>query len=204
MRWKSRNIYWSLTIYQLLLPVCSVMSDSAMPWSVAHQALLSMRFPRQENWGGCYFFLWGIFSTLGWKLYLLYLLHCRWILYRWVMGEAHISTPMCLLHNKWLGEFTECNTKFSIHIKEDGIDYCFFLQMGNLKFRKFKLHSFFFCCSGFCHTLKWISHGFTCVPHPDPPSHLPLHPLPLGLPSAPGPSACLMQPTWAGDLFHPR
>ena len=40
-------------------------------------------------------------------------------------------------------------------------------------------------CSGFCHTLKWISHGFTCVPHPDPPSHLPLHPIPLGLPSAP-------------------
>ena len=27
-------------------------------------------------------------------------------------------------------------------------------------------------CSGFCHTLTWISHGFTCVPHPDPPSHL--------------------------------
>ena len=63
---------------------------------------------------------------------------------------------------------------------------------------------FFFNCSGFCHTLKWISHGFTCVPHPDPPSHLPLHPIPLGLPSAPGPSACLMHPTWAGDLFHPR
>ena len=40
-------------------------------------------------------------------------------------------------------------------------------------------------CSGFCHTLKWNSHGFTCVPHPDPPSHLPLHPLPLGFPSAP-------------------
>ena len=59
-------------------------------------------------------------------------------------------------------------------------------------------------CSGFCHTLTWISHGFTCVPHPDPPSHLPLHPLPLGFPSAPGPSACLMHPTWAGDLFHPR
>ena len=50
---------------------------------------------------------------------------------------------------------------------------------------------FFFYCSGFCHTLKWNSHGFTCVPHPDPPSHLPLHPIPLGLPSAPGPSVCL-------------
>ena len=23
-------------------------------------------------------------------------------------------------------------------------------------------------CSGFCHTLTWISHGLTCVPHPDP------------------------------------
>ena len=59
-------------------------------------------------------------------------------------------------------------------------------------------------CSGFCHTLTWISHGVTSIPHPDPPSHLPLHPLPLGFPSAPGPSACLMHPTWAGDLFHPR
>ena len=64
--------------------------------------------------------------------------------------------------------------------------------------------NFFLICSEFCHTLKWNSHGFTCVPHPDPTSHLPLHPLPLGLPSAPGPSHCLMHPTWTGDLFHPR
>ena len=61
-----------------------------------------------------------------------------------------------------------------------------------------------FICGGFCHTLKWNSHGFTCVPHPNSPSHPPLHPFPLGFPSAPGPSACLMHPTWAGDLFHPR
>ena len=54
--------------------------------------------------------------------------------------------------------------------------------------------------SGFCHTLTWISHGVTCIPHLDPPSHLPLHPIPLGLLSAPGPSSCLMHPTWAGDL----
>ena len=64
--------------------------------------------------------------------------------------------------------------------------------------------SFLLICVGFCHTLKWNSHGFTCVPHPNPPSHLPLHPFPLGFPSAPVPSACLMHPTWAGDLFHPR
>ena len=66
------------------------------------------------------------------------------------------------------------------------------------------IYLFIYICGGFCHTLKWNSHGFTCVPHPDPPSHLPLHPLPLGFPSAPGPSACLIHPTWAGDLFHPR
>ena len=43
-------------------------------------------------------------------------------------------------------------------------------------------------CSGFCHTLTWISHGCTCVPHPEPPSHLPPHPIPLDHPSAPSPS----------------
>ena len=58
-------------------------------------------------------------------------------------------------------------------------------------------------CSGFCHTLTWISHGFTCVPHPDPPSCLLPHPIPLGLPSVPVLSTCLMHPAWAGDLFHP-
>ena len=29
-------------------------------------------------------------------------------------------------------------------------------------------------CGGFCHTFTWISHGCTCVSHPDPPS--PFHP----------------------------
>ena len=37
---------------------------------------------------------------------------------------------------------------------------------------------------GFCHTFSWISHGCTCVPHPDPPSHLSPHPIPQGPPNA--------------------
>ena len=41
-------------------------------------------------------------------------------------------------------------------------------------------------CSGFCRKLTWISHGFTCVPHPAAPSYLPLYLIPLGLPSARG------------------
>ena len=69
----------------------------------------------------------------------------------------------------------------------------------------FLIFIIFFICSEFCHTLKWNSHRFTCVPHPDPPLPPPSPPAPpKGFPSAPGPSACLMHPTWAGDLFHPR
>ena len=67
----------------------------------------------------------------------------------------------------------------------------------------FSFSFFFLICSEFCHTLKWKGLGFTCLPPPDPPSHLPLHLLPPDPPRAPGPSACLMHPTWAGNLFHP-
>ena len=56
--------------------------------------------------------------------------------------------------------------------------------------------------SGFYHTLIWISREFTCIPHPNPPSHLPPHPIPLGHPSAPDLSTCLMHQIWTGDLFH--
>ena len=40
-------------------------------------------------------------------------------------------------------------------------------------------------CGGFCHTFTLISHGCKCVPHPEPPSHLPPHPIPQGHASAP-------------------
>ena len=37
---------------------------------------------------------------------------------------------------------------------------------------------------GFCHTFTWISHGCTCVPHPELPFHLPHHPIPQVHPCA--------------------
>ena len=40
----------------------------------------------------------------------------------------------------------------------------------------------------FCHTSTSICHGCTHVPHPEPPSHLPLHTISLGHPSAAAPS----------------
>ena len=89
--------------------------------------------------------------------------------------------------------------KFSVY-HNHGNFFLFFFQFIFISWRLITLQY----CSGFCHTLTWISHGFTYIPHPDPPSHLPLYPISLGLPSAPGPSTCLMHPAWASDLFHPR
>ena len=51
----------------------SVVSDSATPWTVAHQAPPSMRFSRQEYWVAISFSR-GIFPTQGWNPGIL---HCR-------------------------------------------------------------------------------------------------------------------------------
>ena len=57
------------------------------PWTIAHQAPLSMGFPKQETGQGCHFLLQGIFPTQGSNPHLLYLLHwqvdslpvgCKW------------------------------------------------------------------------------------------------------------------------------
>ena len=103
---------------------------------------------------------------------------------------------------QWVGSSHQVAKVLELQLQNQSFQWIF--RVDFLFFFSFFFLFFFFNCSGFSHTLKWISHGFTCVPHPDPPSHLPLHPIPLGLPSAPGPSPCLMHPAWAGDLLHPR
>ena len=53
----------------------------------------------------------------------------------------------------------------------------------------------------FCHTLTWIPHGYTCVPHPEPPptslSIPSLWVIPVHQPQA----LCIMHCTWTGDSF---
>ena len=49
-------------------------------------------------------------------------------------------------------------------------------------------------CDGFYHAFTWISHGCTCVPHPEPPFHLPPHSTRQGHPSAPALSAQSIEP----------
>ena len=45
------------------------------PWTIAHQAPLSMGFSRQENWKGCHTLLLGFFLTQGLNTSLLCFLH---------------------------------------------------------------------------------------------------------------------------------
>ena len=61
--------------------VCQLLSRvrlCATPWTLAHQAPLSMGFSRQEYWRGSHSFLQGIFPIQGLNPGLL---HCRQILY---------------------------------------------------------------------------------------------------------------------------
>ena len=43
---------WLRKMYRLLFSHSVVSSSFATPWTVAHQAPLSMEFPRQEHWSG--------------------------------------------------------------------------------------------------------------------------------------------------------
>ena len=69
----------------------------ATPWTVAHQAPLSMGFSRQEYWSGLPFPPPGdlpdpgITASACVHMHPLCLLHCRWILSCWAVGEAPLS-----------------------------------------------------------------------------------------------------------------
>ena len=59
------------------------------PWTIAHQASLSMEFSRQEYWRGSHSLLQGVFSTQEWNRGL----HCRWILY----CLSHQGSPLLII-----------------------------------------------------------------------------------------------------------
>ena len=61
------------------------------PWTVAHQAPLSMGFPRQEYWSGLPFPLQGIFLAQGLNPHLLCLLH--WQVDFFFLPLSHLGSP---------------------------------------------------------------------------------------------------------------
>ena len=60
-------------------------------WTVVHQPLLSMAFSRQEDCSELPCPPPGDLQTHVSSLCLLWLLHCRQILYHWAMREAHVK-----------------------------------------------------------------------------------------------------------------
>ena len=61
-------------------------------------------------------------------------------------------------------------------------------------------------CSGFCHTQTRISHGYTCIPHPDTHSHqrtASKHVYYLGWNRSPAQVGCMRQVLGLGELGRP-
>ena len=76
------------------------------------------------------------------------------------------------------------NSRADTFMKHEFFSFCFLFTFCSY----FILVFCFTIMYWFCHTLTWICLGCTCVPHPECPSHVPPHPIPLGHPSAPTPS----------------
>ena len=169
-----------------------------------------------------YYFVWVLLKILIW-IYSSPFFNCHFYERRYCFdlyspfSQLLRTFQVTLLGNSViLGDSCHCNLKDK-EFFSNNIFFTFSRGIFSFILKVWKVFVFFFFppfifiswrlitlqyCSGFCHTLTWISHGFTCIPHPDPPSHLPLYPISLGLPSAPGPGTCLMHPTWTSDLFH--
>ena len=76
-------------------------------------------------------------------------------------SEFHIHLPISL--------FLLLKNEVSSQ-KQCYLDYrSYFLILINFNWRIITLQY----CSYFCHTLTWVSHGCTCVPHPEPPLPIP-------------------------------
>ena len=97
------RIYWSHKIESSLVVVvvfsCKVVSDSESPWTVAHQAPLSMGFSSQEYWSGLPFTSPGHLPDPGIKpsfpaLQVNSLLLSHWRSpYKLVAGHFNLSSP---------------------------------------------------------------------------------------------------------------
>ena len=127
-----------------------------------------MGFPRQEHWSGLSFPSPGVIPYPETE-------------------PSRISLNKSHIRNERWRKTVENSVKYFINFFSNIVQYLwnnnFIFNFLSIYFN-WRLITLQYC-AGFCHAFKWISHGCTCVPHSDPPSHLPLHPIPQGHPSAP-------------------
>ena len=107
--------------------VCSVASSSLGPQGLARQAPPSLGFSSAEV--GCHFLLQGIFPTQGSNSCLLYLLHCRLVLYLEPLGKPATCTrststsrllprPVCF-PGRWISYDLCCELVYENRRSED-------------------------------------------------------------------------------------
>ena len=160
------------------------------PMDCSPQAPLSMGFSGQGCSGGCQALLQLIFPTLRsypmsimspvlaggffttsitWKVHFIHI-------YFWLIHTAVQQKPR-----------QHCKTiiyQFKKNLKILKMQEVYFLMSLLFIFLNFYYYFFnFTILYWFCHTSTCIRHGYTRVPHPEPPSHLPPHTIPLGHPS---------------------
>ena len=90
-------------------------------------------------------------------------LEASWKCLTW-SPSIHIPLPYRVMHKYFLFFFFSCKFYTILFI------YLFMF--------------YFTILYWFCHTSAWIRHRCTCVPHPEPPFHLPPCTIPLGHPRA--------------------
>ena len=161
------------------------------PWTAAHQASLSLTFSQSlPKYMSIESMMPSNHLILCRSLLLLPSLFQHQSFFQWVglfaSGSQSIgaSASASVLPMSIQGWF---------HLRLTG--FIFFLSKGLSFFFYFFIILFYFILFfsftilyWFCHTPTCIRHGCTRVPHPESPSYLPPHTIPLGHPSAPAPS----------------
>ena len=91
-----------------------------------------------------------------------------------------------------------CNNRVNVSLSA----WVIVINSSRISFFFFLIFFYFKILYWFFHTSTWIRHRCTCVPHSEPPSHLPPIPsfwvIPVHQPRA----SCIMHQTWTGELFH--
>ena len=113
-------------------------------------------------------------------------------LYTWTSPDSQYrnQTDYILCSQRWRSSTQSAKTKLGVDCSSDRepliakFRFIYFFPFIFLSWRLITLQY----CSVFCHTLTWISHGFTCVSHPEP---LPLPP-------------CQSQPSGSSQCTSPK
>ena len=139
---RSRN-YKALQYWFLVL-VLSCVRLFATPWTVAHQAPLSMEFSRQEYWS-CHFHLQGIFLTQRSNRGLLCLLH-------WKVD----SLPLSHLSNLSIATFV--NNMNNAH--DERLALWMYVHIRSWYWLKCKHLINLISCLMFCKEILWLTYCY--------------------------------------------